>query len=210
MRFFFYTLLTKRARAVKSQQPTTRSNACTPQTSSNHSSWLVSLQGDLRNFDHSLLSNITPAGPYDAFPSEAGPYEEHGSATDSASSLCGIPWNERLAFPDAAVHGMVQNEIPNSRLLQPLDQTFNLGNFQTDDPKPWERILSFDSIAVNGESLLITEIGPSGASLSSHDEDRRYTPNRVMQHELPDLIAYPNVASRYVPHFLTSLKHLDS
>ena len=170
----------------------------------------MSLQGDLRNFDHSFLSNITPVGPYDAFPSEAGPYEEYGSATDSASSLFRIPWNERLAFPDAAVHGMVQNEIPNSRLLQPPGQTFNPGNFPTDDPEPWEPILSSDSIAVNGESLLIPEIGPLGASLSSHDEDTRYTPNRITQHELPDPIAYPDVASGYVPHFLTSLNHLDS
>ena len=164
----------------------------------------MSLQGDLRNPDHSFL---TPS-PYDAFPPEAGPYE-YGSAADLANSLFEIPWNERLAFPDAAVHGMVQNEIPNSRLLQPPGQTFNLGNFPTDDPEPWERILSSDSIAANAESLLIPEIGPLGASLSSHDEDTRYTSNRIKQHELPNPIAYPNVASGYVPHFLTSLKHLD-
>ena len=104
---------------------------------------------------------------------------------------------------------MVQNEIPNSRLLQPLGQTFNPGNFPTDDPGPWERILSSDSIAVNGESLLIPEIGPLGASLNNHDEDTRYTPNRITQHELLDPIAYPNAASGYVPHVLTSLKHLN-
>ena len=170
----------------------------------------MSPQGDLRNFDHSFLSNITPAGPYDAFPPEAGPYEEYGSATDSASSLFGISWNDRLTFPDAAVHGMVQNEIPNSRLLQPLDQAFSRGKFPTDDQEPRERILSSGSIAVNGESLVIPAIGPLGASLGSHDEDTRYTPNRITQHELPDPIVYPNVASGYVPHFLTSHKHLDS
>jgi len=205
--FFFYALLTKRA------SPST-SCTWTQQISSNHSSWPVFLQGDLRKPDHSFLtpspSNVTPARRYDAFLSEAGPYEEYGPATDSASSLFGIPWNERLVFPDAAVHGMVQNEIPNSRLLQPLAQTFNLGNFPTDHPGPWERILSSDSVVVNGESFLIPEIGPLGASLSSHDEDTRYTPNRITQHELPDPITYPNVASGYVPHFLTSLKHLDS
>jgi hypothetical protein len=194
--FFFYTLLTKRA--------TRLSTTTQISSSSNHSSCL-----DLRNPDHSFLtpspSNITPAGPYDAFPSEAGPYEEYGHATDSAGSLF-----EHLAFPNAAVHGMVQNEISNPRLLQPLGQTFNSGNFPTDDPEPWERILSSGSIAVNGEYLLIPEIGPLGASLSSHDEDTRYTPNRITQHELPNPIAYPNVASRYVPHLLTSLKHLDS
>jgi len=169
---------------------------------------------NIRNSDHSFFtlspSNITPAGPYDAFPSEAGPYEEYGPTTDSASSLFGIPWNERLVFPDAAVHGMVQNEIPNSRLLQPLGQTFNIGDFPTDNPEPWERILSSDLIAVNGESLLIPEIGPLGASLRSHDEDTRYSLNRITQHELLDPIAYPNAGPGYVPHFLTSLKHLDS
>ena len=176
MSFFFYALLTKRARLSK-------------RTSSS--------------------SNIIPAGPYDAFPSEAGPYEEYGSATDLASSLFGTPCNERLAFPNAAVHGMVQNEIPNSGLLQPSGQTFNPGKFPTDDPETWERILSSDSIAVNGESLLIPEIGPLGASLS-HNEDTCYTPNRITQHELLNPIAYPNVASGYVPHFMTFLKHLDS
>ena len=204
MSFFFYALLTKRARVYTAS----RSNARAPQTSSNHSSWPVYPHGDPRNFDHPFLtsspSNITPVGPFDAFPPEVGPYGEYGSATDSASSLFGIPWNERLAFPDAAVHGMVQNEIPNSRLLQPLGQTFNPGNFPTDDPGPWERILSSDSIAVNGESLAIPEIGPLEVSLSSHDEDTRYTPNRITQHELLDPIAYPNVASGYVSYFLTS------
>ena len=174
----------------------------------------MSLQGDPCNFDHSFLtsspSNITPVGPYDPFPSEAGPHEEYRSATDLASPLFGIPCNERAAFLDTAVHGMVQNEIPNSRLLQPPGQTFNPGSFPTDDPDPWEWIPSSDSIPVNGESLLITEIGPLGASLSGHDEDTRYTPNRITQHELLDPIAYPNVASGYVPYFLTSLKHLDS
>ena len=105
---------------------------------------------------------------------------------------------------------MVQNEISNSRLLQPLGQTFNTGNFPTDNPEPWEQILSSDSIAVSGESLLIPEIGPLGASLNSHDEDTRYTQNRITQHELPDPMAYLNVVSGYVPHFLTSLKYLDS
>lgn len=198
MSFFFYALLTKRAtrNASRFDSPPARPSAWTPQTLSNHPSWLVSLQGGP---DHSFLtpspSNITPAGPYDAFPFEAGPYEEYGSATDSASSLFGIPWNERLAFPDASVHGMVQNEIPNSRLLQPLGQTLNPGNFPTDDPEPWKRILPSDSIAVNGEYLLIPEIGPWGASLS-HDEDTCYAPNRITQHKLPNPIAYPNVASR--------------
>ena len=198
MSFFFYALLTKRATLRREFY---RNHAWAPQISPNNSSWLVSLQGDP---DHSFLtpspSNITPTGPY----------EEYGSATDSVSPLLGIPWNERLAFPDATVHGMVQNEILNSRLLQPLGQTFNPGNFPTDDPEPWERILPSDSIAVNGESVLITEIGPLGASLNSHDEDARYTPSRITQHELPNPIAYPNVASGYVPHLLTSLKHLDS
>ena len=205
MSFFFLRLVNKKGESLHTAS---RSNARAPQTSSNHSSWPVYPHGDPRNFDHPFLtsspSNITPAGPYDAFPS-AGPYEECGLATDSASSLF-----EHLAFPNAAVHGMVQNENPNSRLLQPLSQTFNPGNFPTDDPEPWERILSSDSIAVNGEYLLIPEIGPLGASLSSHDEDMRYTPNRITQHEFPDTIAYPNVTSGYVPHFLTSLKHLDS
>ena len=185
--FFFYTLLTKRA----------------SDTTDN-----------IRNSDHSFFtlspSNITPADPYDTFPSEAGPYEEYGPATDSASSLFGIPWNERLVFPDAAVHGMVQNEIPNSGLLQLLGQTFNPGNFPTDNPEPWEQILSSDLIVVNGESLLIPEIDPSGASLNSHDEDTRCTQNRITQHELPGPMAYPNVAFWYIPYFLTSLKHLDS
>lgn len=224
MRFFFLHLANKKGDPVciirisattnTPHQPTARLNAWTPQISSNHSSWLVSLQRDLRNPDHAFLTpsplNITPAGPYDAFPSEAGPYEEYGHATDSASSLFGIPWNERLAFPDTAVHGMVQNEIPNSRLLQPPRQTFNPGSFRTDDPEPWERILSSDSVAVNGEYLLIPEIGPLGASLSGHNKDTRYTPNRITQCELLDPIAYPNVASGYVPHFMTFLKHLDS